>query len=192
MWQQEGKLMLFFLKGSWGWKTCCTMLNKAMPFKPNTFFSTLNTEMSFLLSYFPGNHVIWSFHTPGFLFFLFFFWCCQRASSNLVLTSMKLSVIPPPRWLHSVQARPLRLLCCFSCCLQGHLWCLLTVLGAFWKVSSSTAVSAQSARLQFNSTVKSCRETTDSKIRGIQLTVANRTDCPQSVSGFHFLPFSCD
>lgn len=68
MWQQEGKLMLFFLKGSWGWKTCCTML----PFKPNTFFSTLNTEMSFLLSYFPGNHVIWSFHTPGFLFSFFF------------------------------------------------------------------------------------------------------------------------
>lgn len=125
-------------------------------------------------------------------FFLFFFWCCQRASSNLVLTSMKFSVIQPPRWLHSVQARPLRLLCCFSCCLQGHLWCLPTVLGGFGKVSSSTAVSAQSAWLQFNSTVRSCSETTDSKIRRIQLTVANHTDCPQSVSGFHFLPFSCD
>lgn len=68
MWQQEGKWMLFFKKGSWGWKTCCTML----PFKPNTIFPTLNTEMSFLLSYFPGNHVIWSFHTPGFLFSFFF------------------------------------------------------------------------------------------------------------------------
>lgn len=41
-----------FIKGSWGWKTCCTMLNKAMPFKPNTFFPpwTLKCNFSYHIS----------------------------------------------------------------------------------------------------------------------------------------------
>lgn len=103
------------------------------PFKPNTFFfhSNENWNVTFALI-FPRQppHLKLS-HQDSFYFFLFFKrW---RASSSFALTSMKLSVVEPPQWLRTVPARTHGAPRCASCCLRGHLWCVLSVLGAFFQ-----------------------------------------------------------
>lgn len=60
-----------FIKGSWGWKTCCTMLNKAMPFKPNTFFPPWTLKCNFSYHISQATTSFGAFTHQDFFFFFF-------------------------------------------------------------------------------------------------------------------------
>lgn len=97
-----------------------------------THFSfTPRTEMSLLRSYFQGNRLIWSFHTK--IFYFFYFLSAgepPRALPSLLWSCWLLNLPSGSAPFRRGRAGPPR---CASCCLRGHLWCVLSVLGAFFQ-----------------------------------------------------------